>query len=188
MADPWPEAVQRRKKLRPRPLSMAGVMLALVVVVVVFIGLVLWYTVNPADYRPQTLSAYEPVHDLHVQCHERFPQLAGDAQSYLDQALPMLERARFEPGFQQWDELQGLFCRTLAVDPDELDAVLGWAEMTALRALATPSEAGDLDLAWALLLAVHRFQPQALGVERVGAVLHKARSRSNTLDTSATAR
>lgn len=188
MADPWPEAVQRRNKLRPRPVGMGGALLALVVAVVIFIGLVLWYSVNPADYRPSTLAAYEPVHELSVECHLRHPQLARGASVYLDQALPMLERARFEPSFTDWDELEGLFCRALAVDPNSQVAVLGWAELTALGALATPPRSGDLDRALALILAVHRFEPQAVGLERVGAVLNKARSRSNTLDTSPTVR
>jgi len=151
-------------------------MLALIVMIVVFIGLVLWYTVNPADYRPGTLSAYEPVHELASACHERHPQLARGADVYLAEALPMLERARFQAGFTDWDELEGLLCRTLAVDPDSLPAVLGWVELTALGALADPPRDGDAELAWDLLLAVHRHEPDADGVERVGALLHRARS------------
>ncbi len=188
MADPWPEAVQRRNKLRPRPVGMAGALLALVVAVVIFIGLVLWYTVNPADYQPKTLAAYEPVHDLAAQCHDRYPQGARGAEDHLALALPMLERARFDTSFHEWDELEALFCRALAVDAESLPAVLGWAELTALGALASPPRSGDLERAWALLLAAHRFQPQASGLARVGAVLHKARSRSNTLDTEPTVR
>ncbi len=188
MADPWPEAVQRRNKLRPRPLGMGAVMLALVVVVVIFIGLVLWYTVNPADYRPSVLSAYDPVHQLAGGCHERFPQLANASEHYLDRALPMLERARFERSFQDWDELEGLLCRAMAVDSDCLPAVLGWAELTALGALADPPREGDLELALALLLAVHRFDPQADGLDRVGALVIRARSGAEALDTRATVR
>jgi hypothetical protein len=188
MADPWPEAVQRRNKLRPRPLGMGSALLALVVAVVIFIGLVLWYTVNPAGIEPRVLSDLEPVHSLATECHERHPQIARGAQVYLGQALPMLERARFEPGFDEWAPLEELFCRALAVDPDSEVAVLGWVELTALGILAEPPRRGDPDRAWSLLLAVHRLRPQAEGLPRVGAVLHRARSRANALDTEATVR
>jgi hypothetical protein len=167
---------------------MGSALLALVVAVVIFIGLVLWYTVNPAGIAPKTLSDLEPVHDLASECHQRHPQLARSADHYLDQALPMLERARFEGGFDQWEPLEDLFCRALAMDPDNTLAVLGWVELTALGALTEPARAADQDRAWALLLAVHRLQPEAEGLPRVGAVLHKARSRSKALDTEATVR
>lgn len=188
MADPWPEAVKRRHLLRPRPLGMGSALMALVVAVVIFIGMVLWYTVNPAGITPESLSDLEPVHELAGECHQRHPQLARGAQDYLQQALPLLERARFDPGFDQWEPLEELFCKTLAKDPDSTHAVLGWVELNALAALAEPPRPGDLDRAWALLLAVHRLRPEAEGLPRVGAVLHKARSRSKALDTEGTVR
>jgi hypothetical protein len=188
MADPWPEAVQRRNKLRPRPPGAGGVMLVLVVVVVIFIGLVLWYSVNPADYRPQVLSAYDPVHRLATDCHERYPQLAHGAQDYLDEALPLLERARFERGFTDQEKLEGLLCRALAVEPDNLTAVVAWVEHTGLSALSEPPRGVDLELAWELLLAVHRFDPEAPGLDEAGHAVFEARTRSQALDTRATVR
>jgi hypothetical protein len=188
MADPWPEAVQRRNKLRPRPLGTGGILLVLVVVVVIFIGLVLWYSVNPADYRPQVLSAYDPVHRLGADCHQRHPQLARGAQAYLDEGLPLLERARFERGFSEWEELEGLLCRALAVEPDSLPAVVAWVELAGLRAAAEPAGSDDLELPWALLLAVHRHDPEAPGLDEAARAVLEARSRSQALDTRPTVR
>jgi hypothetical protein len=188
MADPWPEAVQRRNLLRPRPVGMGSALLALVVAVVIFIGIVLWYTVVPAVIEPRRLSDVEAVHALAAECHARHPQLARGPEDYLATALPMLERARFDSGFTAWDELEGLFCRTLAVQPDSGAAVLGWVETAALGSLAEPPRDADLDRAWTLLLAVHRLDPEREELSRVGAVLHKARSGPKALDTRATVR
>jgi hypothetical protein len=188
VADPWPEAVKRRNKLRPRPVGMGGALLALVVAVVVFIGLVLWYTVNPSDRQPRTLAELDAVHAVSTACGQRHPQLARGPEDYLSEALPLLERARFEIGFDDWDHLQDLFCRSLALDADRREAVFGWAEVQGLATIADPENPRELDAAWELMLAVHRLDPDTEGLRSLAAVLHKARSDAKALDTSPTVR
>ena len=176
MSEPWPDAVQRRGLLRPRPAGMGGALLAMVVAVVIFIGLVIWYAVNPGEIEPERLSDLESVHQLAAECHQRHPQLARQAADYLDEALPRLERARFEAGFDGHDALEELFCRAVAVEPDNPQAVAGWIEVHALRALR--QEGADieaLDRAWVLLLGLHRLEPDTPGLAIVGSELHRAR-------------
>ncbi len=185
MTEPGPDAVQRRSLLRPRPLGMGGALLAMVVATVIFIGLVIWYAVNPGEIEPVRLSELEQVHALSQDCHRRHPQLARTPQEYLAEALPALERARFDPAFEGYEQLEDVFCRCLALDADEPLAVLGWVEINALRALRQGSvDPEALDRAWGLLLAVHRLEPGTEGLENVGASLHQARERARNASTT----
>ncbi|MFH1466266.1 MAG: hypothetical protein ABIO70_17915 [Pseudomonadota bacterium] len=159
MGDPRPEAVQRRDKLRPRTLGMGGALLAMVVAVVIFIGIVLWYTVNPAEIEPARLSDLEVVHRLATACHERYPQGALAAEAHLAEALPRLERARFAPADPDLQGVEVLLCKALAVEPGCPEALLGWAELAALRGLRGEDDSIELQRAAALLEALRRFAP-----------------------------
>jgi len=142
---------------------MGGALLALVVAVVIFIGLVIWYTVHPGEIEAEQLSGLEAVHQLATACHDRHPQLAGTPAGYLEKASALASA-----GEPPWRELLGLYCKTLAVDPDSGAAVVGWVEAAAHRAdLADPAP-GQLQ---ELLAAVERLAPDTAGLDRARAAV-----------------
>lgn len=85
--DPRPENVKKRLRLRPKELGMGGTLLGIAVAVVIFIGIVIWYSTFPSGvFSPNAISDYEATHLLIERFEQKYPQLAGNSEAYFAEA------------------------------------------------------------------------------------------------------